>query len=69
MCLKTVDYRLFAIVISGLSLGIFYGIWAAVFASIGLIIQNILAGETNLKRSFLNQPIGFHISSILFLVW
>lgn len=27
---QTVDYRLFAIVISGLSLGLFYGLWAAV---------------------------------------
>ncbi|MCY7174403.1 hypothetical protein MK543_06605 [Streptococcus gallolyticus subsp. gallolyticus] len=66
MYFKTVDYRLFAIVISGLSLGMFYGIWAAVFASIGLIIQNILAGETNLQTLFF-EPANW-IPYIIYLV-
>lgn len=66
MYFKTIDYRLFAIVISGLSLGIFYGIWAAVFASIGLIIQNILAGETNLQTLFF-EPANW-IPYIIYLV-
>ena len=66
MYFKTVDYRLFAIVISGLSLGMFYGIWASVFASIGLIIQNILAGETNLQTLFF-EPANW-IPYIIYLV-
>ena len=52
MYFKTVDYRLFVIVISGISMGMVYGIGAGILASVGLIIQNILAGETNLQTLF-----------------
>jgi hypothetical protein len=63
---KTVDYRLFAVVISGMSLGISYGIWASLFASIGLIVQNILEGETNFQTLFF-EPTNW-IPYIVYLV-
>ena len=63
---QTVDYRLFAIVISGLSLGLFYGLWAAVFASIGLIIQNILMGFADFQTLFF-EPTNW-IPYIIYIV-
>lgn len=66
MFFKTVDYRLFAIVISGINLGIGYGVSAAILASIGMVIQNVLTGETNLQTLFF-EPTNW-IPYIVYLV-